>query len=280
MTTDLTSKLRDWLANEGYPFELKVGRTLHQAGWDISHAQHYLDTETGKLREVDVQASFGPYIGETKGKGMVSVYLVCECKVSQAKPWIVFTSRHGDDELRIVSHLTPSEPSVEALSHAVLTNRGQLSSLVMGPRIGHGVTKALVESRAADPTGPFAAVLGAMSAAVALSEDHYSSMLQGRGSIKWLAIYLPVVVLLGQLFEFYLDEAGEEVLVECSRAHVLAYPPGPHPNPVLVQLVTASALPEFAVAAHREARFLAQAILPEARRIWEAFRERSRSGGD
>lgn len=278
MTSDLSSKLRAWLANEGYPFELRVGRTLHDADWDVFHGQHYLDPETGKLREVDVHAAFGPYLGDTKGMGMVSVHLVCECKVSQGKPWIVFTSRQGDDELGLVSRLTPGEPASHALSHAVLTNRGKLSTLVMGSRIGHGVTRAFVESRSADPTGPFAAVLGAMTAASALSNRHYSSLLQGTGKSVWLSIYLPVVVLLGQLFEFYLDEAGNEVLAECSRAHVLAYPPGLDPNPILVQLVSAQVLPTFAASAHAEARFVAQAILPEARRIWEAFWERSRAG--
>jgi len=278
MTTELSSKLRTWLANEGYPFELRVGRTLHDAHWDVSHGQHYVDPETGKLREVDVHAAFGPYVGDTKGMGMVSVHLVCECKVSQGKPWIVFTSRQGDDELRLVSHLTPGEPASHALSHAVLTNRGTLTTLVMGPRIGHGVTKAFVESRSADPTGPFAAVLGAMSAASALSHHHYSSLLRGKGETVWLSIYLPLVVLLGELFEFYLDGSGNEVLAECSRAHVLAYPPSLDPNPVLVQIVTAKALPAFAAGAHTEARFAAQAILPEARRIWKAFWERSHTG--
>ena len=97
MTSELSDRLRAWLATEGYPFELRVGRAFRDAGWDVFHAHHYLDPETDKLREIDVHAAFGPYVGDEKGPGMVGIHLVCECKVSQAKPWIVFTSRHGDE---------------------------------------------------------------------------------------------------------------------------------------------------------------------------------------
>jgi hypothetical protein len=271
MTNDLTTKLREWLATEGYPLELTVGRSFQKAGWEIFHGQHYLDPESAKLREIDVHASSGPYVGAKKGMGMVSVHLLCECKVSQDKPWIVFTSYQGDDELRLIGRLTPGEAAANALTHAVLTNRDKFTTLVPGKRIGHGVARAFVQSRSADPTGPFAAVLGAMSATVALSNDHYQALLQGSGITRWLAIYLPLVVVQGQMFEFYLDESGNETLVECSRAHILAYLPGPYPDPLLVQLVTASALPQFALEAHTEARFAAQVILPETRRIWEDY---------
>jgi len=275
MNDDLTTKLRTWLTNEGYPFELRVGRVLREAGWDVFHGQHYLDAESGKLREVDVTASFGPYVGDTKGMGMVSIHLICECKVSVGKPWVIFTSQHGDDDLRLAPHLTVGDASSNAVAYAVFTNRGKFDTLVMGSRIGHGITKAFVESRAADPTGPFAAVMGAMSATAALTNEHYSALLKGSGTTKWLSIYLPIVVVKGQLFEYYLDEANNEVLAECSRAHILTYPSGADPAPVLVQVITAEHLIEFAVGSYKEAQFMASAVLPETRKIWSEYWERA-----
>lgn len=133
------------------------------------------------------------------------------------------------NELRLAPHLTVGDVSCHALADAVFTNRGQLKNLVMGPRIGHAVTKAFAESRSADPAGPFSAVLGAISAATALSNQHYS--FQQRRTSAWLSIYMPIVVLQGQLFEYYIDDTGTEVLAECSRAHVLAYPPTSNPFP-------------------------------------------------
>src|SRR5437764_1147187 len=128
MTTDLQSKLLSWLATEGYPFELRVGRALHDAEWDVFHGRHYLDPDTAKLREIDVHAAFGPYVGDTRGLGMVSINLVIECKVTSAKPWIVFTSRQSDDELRLAGHLTPGEPASQALADALVTNRSKFAS--------------------------------------------------------------------------------------------------------------------------------------------------------
>jgi hypothetical protein len=275
MSPELNDKLRAWLATEGYPFELRVGRAFRDAGWNVFHAHHYVDPETAKLREIDVHAAIGPYVGDTKGMGMVGIHLVCECKVSQAKPWIVFTSSHGDDELRLAPHLTVGDVSCRALADAIFTNRGKLTNLVMGPRIGHAITKAFSESRSADPAGPFSAILAAISAATALSNQHYGFQLRAPQTGPWFSIYLPMVVLQGQLFEYYLDASGNEVLEECSRVHVLAYPPASDPIPVVVQIVTAEALASFAAAAHEEARFVAKAILPKANEIWEIYREKN-----
>jgi hypothetical protein len=266
MPDDLSDRVRAWLASEGYPFELRVGRAFRDAGWDVFHAHHYVDLETEKLREIDVHAAFGPYVGDVKDGGMVGIHLVCECKVSQSKPWVVFTSRHGDHDLGFSSHLTVGDASCRALDRGILDTHGKLASLIVGPRIGHAVTKAFAESRSGDPVGAFSAMLSAISAARSLTTQHYSAM--KRRTSAWLSIYLPVVILLGQLFEYYLDDAGNEILLKCGRANVMTYPSAADLSPVIVQIVTADALAEFAATAYRDAVLIAKAIRPKAMEIW------------
>ena len=266
--TDLRERVRAWLANEGYPFELRVGRAFRDAGWDVFPAHHYVDVETDKLREIDVHAAFGPYVGGAKDGGMVSVHLVCECKVSQGKPWVVFTSQHHHGDPGFSAHQTVGEASRRALDRGILDTQGKLRNLIAGQRIGHAVTKVFAESRAGDPVGPFAAILSAISAATALTNEHYSTRTRQSGG--WLSVYLPIVVLSGQLFEYYLDDSGNEVLLECERAHIMAYPRASDQSPVLVQIVTGDDFATFAAIAFKEARLLAEAIRPKAIEIWQA----------
>jgi hypothetical protein len=281
-TDDLLAKIGAWLQKEGFPFELQAARALREAGWSVFHSPHYTDPETGKLREIDLYAPWGPYVGHGEPRGMVSLHLVCECKVSE-KPWVVFTSQRGDGDepyqmLVQRLRLAPGQFGSRALAHGIITCREKLSALVPGSRIGHGLTKAFAESRSGDPTGPFAAVAGALSAAAVFSREHYSTVLQkrpGREPSAWIGICIPIVFLRGRLFEFYLDQDGNEILEERERLHVLVHGSSSTDDlgdPVAVQIVSEPALGHFAKAALNETRALAEAILPEAPALSRSFR--------
>ncbi len=273
MEAPLPEKLRGWLAREGYPFELQMGRVLREAGWQVFHGRHYADQETGKLREMDLHAAWGPYVGDQDDLGMVGLGLVCECKVSEDKPWVVFTSGESDSVDRLAGHLAPGQLPARALAHAAVTNRGRLRAFNPAARIGHGITKAFTDSKAGDPTGPFSAVMAAVAAATALSRDFCSMILKhGQRDESWIEIYVPVVILKGLLFEFYLDEAGHETLQECDRCHILAHCPDSGDR-VLVQIVAAHAMPTFAAAALEDSKIVAKSVKPEARAMWASYRD-------
>lgn len=272
MTDDLVGRVRTWLESEGYPFELRVGRVLREAQWDVFHGRHYTDPETGKLREIDIHAAFGPYVGNSHGVGMVSVHLVCECKVSVSKPWVVFTTSIGDDSERLVGRLAPGEVASRVLADATATGRRLFRTLCVGPRVGHALTRAFSDSKAGDPSGPYSAVLGALSAASVLSAKHESAGPRGESLAQWTSIYLPIVILNGPLFEFYLDDEGNEVLQNSDRVQVLAHRPSSETDPVLVQIVASSGLVSFAQSMHSEAVSLAQFLIrrAEARQFKDA----------
>jgi hypothetical protein len=274
---DLPTKLRAWLQKEGYPFELRAGREFQQSGWQVFHGTYYTDPETGKLREIDLDVSWGPYGGLDEKRGLVSFHLVCECKQSE-KPWVVFTSRDADDSKhRLSGHLAPGPFGSRALDHGVTIMRDSLRALLPNTRIGHGVTKAFADSRTGDPTGPFAALAGVVTAAKAFSREHYATVFRDstRGQINpliWFGIHVPIVIFSGRLFEFYLDSAGNEIIEERERIHVLVRGGDPNDDSVLVQIVSARGLSDFTRDALHDARLVADAILDEAPTLWKSFR--------
>ena len=270
MTDELLRKVRTWLDSEGYPFELRVGRTLRDAHWDVFHGRHFRDPETGKLREIDVHAAFGPYLGNTHGCGMVSVHLVCECKVSQSKPWVVFTSSVGDDGVRLAGRMAPGAEASRALDHTLATRRRFFHTLCVGQRVGHALTRAFSGSKPGDPAGPYSAVLGALTAACALSAEHEAVASPDSALSDWTSIYLPTVIVDGPLFEFYLDDDGKEALEPCERVQMLTYHGGAEADPLLVQIVASSCLAAFAADAHAEAVSLAEIVLQSRRPLCES----------
>jgi hypothetical protein len=274
MGDDLQVKLFDWLQKEGYPFELRAGRAFQDAAWQVFHGTHYTDLETNKLREIDLDVMWGPYVG--LNRELISFHLICECKQSQ-KPWVVFTSRDADDARhRLPGHLAAGPFGSRALAHGVTILRDSLSTLLPNSRIGHGVTKAFSDSRSGDATGPFAALMGALIAARAFSRRHYDTLFSNstRGQINplvWFGIYIPVVLFNGRLFEFYVAPSGEEILEERDRIHVLVHGNRPNDDAVLVQIVSASGIADFARNAFKEARLVAEPILEEGQTLWKEF---------
>ncbi len=88
---NLHDKLREWLNSEGYPLEFATANTFRRCGFATRQGSYVRDQESENPREIDVTAS----IHASDGDSLIRIYHVIECKWSQDKPWIVFTSDHG-----------------------------------------------------------------------------------------------------------------------------------------------------------------------------------------
>src|SRR5688572_3796347 len=80
----LEEKVRTWLAEHGYPLEMRVARVFRSTGIAADHHRVYEDPVTSKTREIDVVG----YLDHRE----LSVHLVLECKHSRDKPWVLFCS--------------------------------------------------------------------------------------------------------------------------------------------------------------------------------------------
>lgn len=88
---DLESKVLKALRATGYPLELRVAKTLRDAGAHyVNQSRHYVDRTTEKVREIDAVAVWR----ERRDEEHVFTYLVAECK-SKPRPWVVFDANEG-----------------------------------------------------------------------------------------------------------------------------------------------------------------------------------------
>jgi hypothetical protein len=86
----MKDKIQDWIEKTGYALEMRVARTLRRAGFRAVQSEYYPDpSDPKKHREVDVVA----YEDMTTDLHQSCLLLVLECKVTSAKPWVLFTNK-------------------------------------------------------------------------------------------------------------------------------------------------------------------------------------------
>lgn len=59
----MSDKVKEWLEKQGYPLEMRVAAAFSEAGFDVRQSTYYIDPETSKAREIDVEAVSVTIIG-------------------------------------------------------------------------------------------------------------------------------------------------------------------------------------------------------------------------
>lgn len=199
-STDFRSRLSNWLGTQGYPLEMVVARTFRRDGFRTFQSEYYTDPESNALREIDILAWKQKHVGDI----LIRLSFCIECKLSQGKPWVIFTSAGAQlaDPARVAqrasSHL--GTRFLIAISRDSEIQTLRLFSLPERP--GYGVTQAFTSGRDV----PYAACMAAAKCAVAEALDADRAT-ETQGPVS--NIIFPVVVVDGELFECYLDEQGQ-----------------------------------------------------------------------
>jgi hypothetical protein len=235
---ELFSKVEKWLARQGYPLELRVGRVLSGAGWNVQHSRYYRDLRSTKMRELDIFAS--RFHDPGKGKPLVGLALAIECKRSPDKPWVVLSSPQRMGEELFPSIVVVGEVATQAVNtFTELTKRaGRFRLLQSGARRGHGMVRVSFNDHARAPNAAYAALQTVTSATAAFAKDVDGFPLEPR----FVQIILPVIVFDGALFELFLEDNGTEDLRQVDSAKVyspISYGSG---SMVLVNVVTVAGL--------------------------------------
>lgn len=287
---DQHHNLRSRIGMSGYPAELRIGRTLANAGWDIEHAAFYRDPFEKAWREIDILARLSPAHsaladasltglsdtrlgqrshGTTSVREIFQPTYVIECKKSKHE-WVVFLPSAGvrDDTdsypmpcfapegvgrdlvdlVDIVAQRggvvgTPVDEADDLLHELPLTPpdlRGHgLAAVADAPHLEQGKNKA------------FKAVESCVRA-VQFFERRQRKQFERKAvgttpgsSPLTVSVYLPLVVLEGQLFTMNVDGEGRDILREVSSAavHISA---GGTTSGITVPIVTTAALQQFA----------------------------------
>ncbi|WP_230432502.1 hypothetical protein [Plesiomonas shigelloides] len=90
MNTELEQKIIKDLEKSGFSTELKVRRSLINAGWSVNAGYGYFDKDEDKSREIDIVATNVENLRHGGKTYMHSEFHICgEIKKSE-KPWVVF----------------------------------------------------------------------------------------------------------------------------------------------------------------------------------------------
>jgi hypothetical protein len=267
MTKDLTVSILDWLSKTGYPLELRIGRQLQKQGWHVNYGRRYSDPETGKSRELDVQAIVG---GVSPKTASVFCSFCIECKSSKDKPWVALDTGATIDED------TYSQLALGDLGEMVVVAANSehigLPKLFAAntPRVG-GVVQALGAKDDNAPVSPFAALMQARSAALALDADFQKLAEDVSGELATATLFIPIVILEGKLFKYSIDDESKESLSEVDLV-LASVPGGAERADAVVPIFTSDYFVSQAARLYPEAHNFGVAMLPHASTIRAAVK--------
>jgi hypothetical protein len=239
----LETALSEWLETQGYPLEMEVAKEFRSKQFQVGQGGYYKDPDTGIQREIDVTASKAQAVRD------FILQLVCfvECKVSRSKPWVLFTSIRDPTLSRTDHYSMVASPLGMMFLGRIHGNQASAMPRIFGPRdrVAYGITEALGERQnAINPA--FAAVIAAAKAAVARANLTREEVSHDPMPEPLVDVLIPVVVLDGYLFEYFLDLEGQKQLRRIhsgllSLGHAI---PG-RERSTLVHVITREGLPEF-----------------------------------
>ena len=278
--------IRKWLSEHGYVLELRVGAVLAERGFRVEHGVLFEDPLEGKAREIDLVArSNGAQIvdaGSVAGASVETI-LVIECK-SQVDAWIALTS------LSTVAANAGLYPFRSELLEPLL--QGQLdathfftclnASTALDPDvIAHAVvsfdSRTVGKPRQDERNVAQFGLASAFNATLALEAQALGADTGQSESSSPIAIFLPVVVIDGQLWECRL-EGGREFVLETIPWIVTQVNHGVREEgelqQLLVTVVTEEHLAAYVDVISTDARCLSTALAPLLASLWRTARSR------
>ncbi|MFL6305447.1 MAG: hypothetical protein ACJ72H_18105 [Candidatus Sulfotelmatobacter sp.] len=254
----IINEVRKWLDDTGYPLEMRTASAFRAAGFEVTQSSYYVDEETSKAREMDVEAI------SISALGCVDVRFFVECKAG-SKPWALLCS---EDTLRNYNHFR----AFGAMSGPSRTNLVRKN--VEGGLINeypwltkHGVVAAY-SIRQAFSGEKDTAYAAAMNVAKAC-EAHVSHS-------KYLNFAFPIIVIDAPLIQCTLDTKGEIVLQEVQEGEFLFTGHGLGP---CIRILTTSRLTPFSEQAKVVARQLHQEFAAEEDNLLAEMEESERERG-
>lgn len=218
---DFQQKIMDELDRTGYPTELVAASMMQQRGWGVIHNPSYLVGD--QPREFDIRAYRSWRVTHGTGSFTIGVYLIVECKKSK-HPWVFFTSPREEDEVD-PAHLIKSR-SMPA--HILWSDQQDRPPIVSDSfmRAQHHYfqrqrwARTYYEPFKHQETASHSSLLyGAVLSAIDAALFHYydrSLVLQ-----RHQAIYYPIIVFSGNLFEAEVDAAKKIQLRRAQHIQLL-----------------------------------------------------------
>lgn len=230
---DLKTKIAGWLETQGYPVEMTVARAFRERSFRVHQSHFFIDPNTSKRREIDVLVTRQ---GDIDGR-IIRVVFVIECKKSPDKPWVVFT----DSSIRLTDSSRVCQRAASPFGKKLLTAAfatdplfAETGLFAIPKRPGYAVKTAFVDDKKDGEDSAYYVISKVATATSALTKLLNQAPLA--------AVFFPIVVLDGHLFDCHLGHDGKTVVEELSRAVLLWRNPVVAMPHTIIHLVTLSEL--------------------------------------
>ncbi len=239
----LERRVADWLQSAGYPLEMTVARRMKEVFPRVQQSEFYPHAEGGLSREIDVVATAQRNLD---GR-ILRVAFPVECKVSKDKPWLVFT----DSSISLAASARITQRAASWLGKKFLRavaerapHVGEAGLFRAPRRPGYSVTRAFESS--SDKS--YQALMAVTNAAAGLARGLEGSVVT--------AVYFPLVVIDGPLFEVHLGESNQIIVERVEGASLIWRNPGLGTPHTIVHIATLAGLEDLAASARETADIL------------------------
>jgi hypothetical protein len=245
----MITKVREWLETQGFSLEMRTASAFRAAGFAVRQSSYYVDSETGKAREIDVLAIDPDFYGITE------IHFIVECK-SSTKPWVLLCSPYtlmGYNRLFALS-------ASSAKARDVMAQEVVLKRLIKFPwyRKEGLMTGYALRQAFSDTDVAYAAAIGVSKACAAFVQQN-----------KSYAFGFAVIVIDAPLIRCFLAENGDVQLEEAQEGEFLF---SGHELGACIRVVTATHLPAFALEARQVAAELRAVLKSEEDKIRAAWK--------
>jgi hypothetical protein len=260
----MIDNVRQWLETQGFPLEMKTAAAFRHVGFDVRQSSHYVDSETGAAREIDVLATDPDFIG------VVEIHFAIECKSSK-KPWVLLASEHTlSNYNRLFALGVLTEQAIAAFGRHLrdVSDLDALPWLRKGGVTGYSFRQAFADRCDA----AYSAAVSAAKACEYLvrpAERHY---------VAPFILAFPVIVIDAPLIQSSLQPDGQLRLQELDQGEFLFFARIPRYFGSCIRVVTSKHLAEFAGEAKKAAEHFRNALKPEEQKITESWGKKGGPG--
>lgn len=273
----LKTQVEEWLGKQGHPLEFLTANMFHQNGFEVIQGSHIRDPKSSTRREIDVLARVNKSVVTDVYGGVntfsLQIYHVVECKWSNDKPWIVFTSENQviDSTFSIYQTIATSTGKAILWVWASDESLYPLSLFHAPSRPGFGGRQAFSK----DIDVFYATMQSVSSASLGLAES-----LNSHKPFSYLdeqvAIIFPVIVLDAPLFEAHFDSStGQTIVEDIKHARIHWRGADLSSDVVAIDLVTVDSLAAFVEQRSEEVKTLLEKVEFSFRQIIQCFKIKS-----
>lgn len=269
-TPDLHSKVKEWLSKEGYPIEFTVANDFRRHQFSVSQGYYVRDDDSDAEREVDVIAD----MTASSRNYFIRIAHIVECKWSQDKPWVVFTSRDAQISRAACVAQTFGSLLGSTILWAIAGDESlhDMDMFSTPDRPGFNGRQAFSSGK-----DRFYSAMKSVTTLSALWMRKYEDLKRPRGELPRAAfVAFPVIVVDGQLFEAYNDPNDNDIRLESVdriRCHWRGAPSWQHH--ATIDIVTLNNLEAFAEKRAEETKGLLLKMEKTRSQISECFKTRS-----